>query len=206
MPVTLTSPTDLPLNFLPTVRLDESGVGTGFGPVGKSGTAALTVTDWAKTLAPFFFFLAAASPAARPTARQSASRNTPAMRNARDDPASPARSLSPIRRRDPFTRVDEKSTLSRNISFEGTRPRTQPARRWGLPSAGVVPTRGRPKCATALRPATVPAWQIATANASAAWSGAGGSGSPSRVATIRWTCPLSAEPEPQTAFFTACGV
>src|SRR5439155_22753613 len=50
------------------------------------------------------------------------------------------------------------------------------------------------------------AWQIATARASAAWSGWGGSGSDSRVATIRCTWPFSAPPLPQTACFTTCGV
>src|SRR5205823_14994727 len=50
------------------------------------------------------------------------------------------------------------------------------------------------------------AWQIATARASAAWSGSGGSGSASRVATIRCTWPFSACPVPQTACFTTCGV
>src|SRR4051794_33055631 len=55
------------------------------------------------------------------------------------------------------------------------------------------------------RPA-LPPWQIATARASAAWSGLGGSGRPSRVPTIRCTCFLPAPPEPQTAILIACGV
>src|SRR4051812_39232933 len=41
-----------------------------------------------------------------------------------------------------------------------------------------------------------PAWQIATASASAACSDAGGSGSPSSVPTMRPTCRLPAEPLP----------
>ena len=51
-----------------------------------------------------------------------------------------------------------------------------------------------------------PPWQIATASASAAWSGVGGSGRPSSVPTIFWTCRLPAPPEPQTAILIACGV
>ena len=50
------------------------------------------------------------------------------------------------------------------------------------------------------------AWQIATASASAAWSGLGSSGSASSVWTIRWTCSLPALPEPQTAALTCWGV
>ena len=59
---------------------------------------------------------------------------------------------------------------------------------------------------TAARRPLEPPWQIATASASAAWSGVGGSGSPSRVPTIRWTWSLPAPPEPQTAILIACGV
>ena len=43
------------------------------------------------------------------------------------------------------------------------------------------------------------AWQIATARASAAWSGWGGSVSDSSTPTMRWTWSLAADPEPQTA-------
>ena len=50
------------------------------------------------------------------------------------------------------------------------------------------------------------AWQMATARASAAWSGSGGSGSDSSAPTIRCTWALSALPEPHTACLTACGV
>src|ERR1039458_1362262 len=49
-------------------------------------------------------------------------------------------------------------------------------------------------------------WQIATASASAAWSGAGGESKPSSAATMRATCSLSARPLPQTEDLTACGV
>ena len=44
-----------------------------------------------------------------------------------------------------------------------------------------APHRPRPRCAAR----RLPPWQIATASASAAWSGVGGSGSPSSVPTIR---------------------
>ena len=50
------------------------------------------------------------------------------------------------------------------------------------------------------------AWQIATASASAAWSGFGSSCSISSVWTIRCTWSLAARPEPQTAALTCCGV
>ena len=50
------------------------------------------------------------------------------------------------------------------------------------------------------------AWQIATASASAAWSGFGSSGERSRDWTMRWTWSLAARPEPQTAALTCCGV
>ena len=49
-------------------------------------------------------------------------------------------------------------------------------------------------------------WQMATARASAAWSGRGGSGSASSAATISCTWSLSARPEPQTAPLTCWGV
>src|SRR4051812_8929406 len=49
-------------------------------------------------------------------------------------------------------------------------------------------------------------WQIATASASAAWSGRGGSGSESSVWTIRPTWSLSARPVPHTAPLTCWGV
>ena len=55
-------------------------------------------------------------------------------------------------------------------------------------------------------PGEWPAWQIATASASAAWSDAGGEGRPSSVPTICWTCALAAPPDPHTAIFTAWGV
>ena len=48
--------------------------------------------------------------------------------------------------------------------------------------------------------------QMATARASAAWSGRGGSGSASSAATILCTWSLSARPEPQTAPLTCWGV
>ena len=50
------------------------------------------------------------------------------------------------------------------------------------------------------------AWQIATASASAAWSGVGSSGSESSACTIRPTCSLAARPLPQTAPLTCWGV
>ena len=50
------------------------------------------------------------------------------------------------------------------------------------------------------------AWQIATASASAAWSGRGRSVSDSSAWTMRWTWPLSARPEPHTAPLICCGV
>src|SRR5204863_360636 len=64
---------------------------------------------------------------------------------------------------------------------------------------------------TGLGPSAVPGairapWQIATASASAAWSGAGASGRPSSIPTILWTCFLSAPPAPHTAILIACGV
>src|SRR6266516_6945461 len=48
-----------------------------------------------------------------------------------------------------------------------------------------------------------PAWQIATARASAAWSDSGGRGRPSSIPTMRWTSRFAAAPFPQTAIFTA---
>ena len=48
--------------------------------------------------------------------------------------------------------------------------------------------------------------QIATASASAAWSGEGGPDNASSRATIRPTCSLPARPCPQTASLTCCGV
>src|SRR5207302_9757730 len=45
------------------------------------------------------------------------------------------------------------------------------------------------------------AWQMATARASAAWSGSGGVGSLSSAPTMRCTWPFSARPLPHTAFF-----
>src|ERR1700683_2475843 len=50
------------------------------------------------------------------------------------------------------------------------------------------------------------AWQMATASASAAWSGRGSSASPSSVLTIRATWSLGARPLPQTAPLTCWGV
>ena len=50
------------------------------------------------------------------------------------------------------------------------------------------------------------AWQIATASASAAWSGRGSSSSASSVWTIRCTWSFAARPEPHTAPLTCCGV
>ena len=50
------------------------------------------------------------------------------------------------------------------------------------------------------------AWQIATASASAAWSGRGGASSPSSIWTIRATWSLSARPDPLTAYLICCGV
>ncbi len=49
-------------------------------------------------------------------------------------------------------------------------------------------------------------WQMATASASAAWSGRGRSDSASSVWTMRCTWTLAARPEPQTAPLTCCGV
>ena len=59
---------------------------------------------------------------------------------------------------------------------------------------------------SALRSGAPLAWQMATARASAAWSGSGGSGSESSVPTIRCTWSFSAPPLPHTACLTACGV
>ena len=75
------------------------------------------------------------------------------------------------------------------------RPRWRACRRWGGRSA----RRGR---ASRRRPRgrSRPRRRRRRGPAS------GGSGSPSRLATMRCTWPLSAEPEPQTAFLTACGV
>jgi len=50
------------------------------------------------------------------------------------------------------------------------------------------------------------AWQMATARASAAWSGRGASGSESSAWTIRPTWSLSARPVPHTAALTCWGV
>ena len=46
---------------------------------------------------------------------------------------------------------------------------------------------------------------MATASASAAWSGRGGAGSRAASATMRATCSLPARPLPQTAPLTCCG-
>ena len=66
--------------------------------------------------------------------------------------------------------------------------------------------RDHPATAAAAASGAWLAWQMATASASAAWSGRGGSGSESSAWTIRATWPLSARPVPQTAPLTCCGV
>src|SRR5262245_5343005 len=49
------------------------------------------------------------------------------------------------------------------------------------------------------------AWQMATASASAAWCGFGGSASPRIALTMLCTCAFSARPYPHTACFTLAG-
>ena len=66
--------------------------------------------------------------------------------------------------------------------------------------------RDHPATAAAAANGAWLAWQMATASASAAWSGRGGSGSESSAWTIRATWPLSARPVPHTAPLTCCGV
>src|SRR4051812_24488539 len=68
------------------------------------------------------------------------------------------------------------------------------------------PTVSRWGCARARRMGAELAWQMATARASAAWSGRGSSSRARRVWTIRWTWSLAARPEPHTAPLICCGV
>ena len=58
----------------------------------------------------------------------------------------------------------------------------------------------------AVRSGAALAWQIATASASAAWSGLGSAASDSSAWTMRCTWSFAARPEPQTAALTCWGV
>ena len=78
----------------------------------------------------------------------------------------------------------------------GPRPRRRRGRSPDARQVGRAGGRARPSFA----------WQMATASASAAWSGVGGDGSASSAWTMRLTCSLSARPLPQTAPLTCCGV
>ena len=151
-----------------------------------------------------------ARPSGRPTGRRAAagtgrapprwrSRRAAARRRARSGacaawPACPPRGPGAASR--PRPRAGSRRRRTSTTTWSGRRTATSPV-------TSAIMRRPRP---APRRSGAELAWQIATASASAAWSGRGSSSSDEQRWTIRCTWSLAARPEPQTAPLICCGV
>ncbi len=146
---------------------------------------------------------------ARPTGRRSASgrgRARPRRRSRRA--AARRRARSGGCAASPACRPRACGAASPTRPTAGSRRRRTTTTTWSVRRTATSPVRSAimPRAPDRRAERAPFAWQIATASASAAWSGRGSSLSPSSVWTIRWTCCLPARPEPQTAPLTCWGV